>query len=126
MFSDVYTTQTAKTATKTQFLALPLTSTMMTSTRLWRAAPSSNVGRFLLKNGNFVESVPKWISRNGLNVRYKNLSVSLRYSYTAESFADPLNTVEPSATGAVGLVSAYGLLDWNARTASAICTSASM
>ena len=64
--------------------------------------------------GKKVESVPKWISRNGLNIKYKNLSVSLLYSYTAESFADPLNTVEPSATGAVGLVPAYGLLDWNA------------
>jgi len=61
-----------------------------------------------------VESVPEWISRNGLNIRYKKLSASLLYSYTAESFADPLNTVEPSATGAVGLVPAYGLLDFNA------------
>ncbi len=64
--------------------------------------------------GKRVESVPKWISRNGLNVKYKNLSASLLYSYTAESFADPLNTVEPSATGGVGIVPAYGLLDLNA------------
>jgi len=64
--------------------------------------------------GKKVESVPEIISRNGLNVRYKNLSASLLYSYTAESFADPLNTVEPSATGAVGLVPSYGLLDLNA------------
>ncbi len=65
--------------------------------------------------GKRVESVPKWISRNGLNVKYKNLSASLLYSYTAESFADPLNTVEPLATtGGVGLVPAYGLLDLNA------------
>ncbi|MBN8680339.1 MAG: TonB-dependent receptor [Chitinophagales bacterium] len=60
-----------------------------------------------------VESVPEWISRNGVNVRYKGLSVSLLYSYTAKSFADPLNTVEPNATGAVGLVPSYGLLDLN-------------
>jgi Fe(3+) dicitrate transport protein len=64
--------------------------------------------------GKKVESVPEIISRNGLNIRYKKLSASLLYSYTAESFADPLNTVEPSATGAVGLVPAYGLLDFNA------------
>ena len=64
--------------------------------------------------GQKVESVPEIISRNGLNVRYKKLSASLLYSYTAESFADPLNTVEPSATGAVGLVPSYGLLDLNA------------
>ncbi|MBL7805349.1 MAG: TonB-dependent receptor [Saprospiraceae bacterium] len=64
--------------------------------------------------GNRVESVPEWISRNGLNVRYKELSVSLLYSYTAESYADPFNTKEPSANGAVGLVPAYSLLDLNA------------
>lgn len=64
-------------------------------------------------SGNQVESVPEWISRNGLNIRYKDLSVSWLYSYTGETFADPLNTVEPSATGAVGLVPAYGLLDLN-------------
>jgi Fe(3+) dicitrate transport protein len=63
--------------------------------------------------GNKVESVPEIISRNGLNIRYKGISASLLYSYTAESFADPLNTVEPSANGSVGIVPAYGLLDLN-------------
>ncbi|MBV6442217.1 MAG: TonB-dependent receptor [Haliscomenobacteraceae bacterium CHB4] len=65
-------------------------------------------------DGNRVESVPEWISRNGLNLKYKDLSVTFQYSYTDNSFADPLNTVEPSATGAVGLVPAYNLLDVNA------------
>ncbi len=65
-------------------------------------------------SGNKVESVPRWISRNGINFRYEYLSVSLLDSYTAESFADPLNTVRPSASGAVGLVPAYNLLDLNA------------
>ncbi len=65
-------------------------------------------------SGNQVESVPKWISRNGATVRYNKLSITALYSYTAESFADPLNTVKPSANGAVGLVPAYGLLDINA------------
>ncbi len=64
--------------------------------------------------GKKVESVPEWISRNGVNIKFKGFSASLLYSYTAESFADPLNTIEPSATGAVGLVPAYGLLDFNA------------
>lgn len=63
--------------------------------------------------GKRVESVPQWITRNGFNVRYKTLAASLLYSYTAENFADPLNTVLPNATGAVGLVPAYGLLDFN-------------
>lgn len=64
--------------------------------------------------GNKVESVPEWISRNGLNLKYKEMSVTFQYSFTDESFADPLNTVEPSPTGSVGLVPAYSLLDVNA------------
>ncbi len=65
-------------------------------------------------SGNKVESVPAWISRSGFTIKYRTFSFSALYSYTAESFADPLNTVKPSATGAVGLVPAYGLLDLNA------------
>jgi Fe(3+) dicitrate transport protein len=64
-------------------------------------------------SGKKVESVPDVISRNGITVKFKKLSVSGLYSYTAETFADPMNTVQPSATGAVGLVPAYGLLDVN-------------
>lgn len=64
--------------------------------------------------GNKVESVPDVISRNGLTFRWSRLSLSGLYSYTAETFADPLNTVEPSANGGVGKVPAYGLLDFNA------------
>jgi Fe(3+) dicitrate transport protein len=65
-------------------------------------------------DGNKVESTPAWISRNGVTFRYQKLSVTSLYSYTAESFADALNTVKPSATGAVGVVPSYGLLDFNA------------
>lgn len=65
-------------------------------------------------SGNKVESVPAWISRSGFTLRYKTASLTALYSYTAESFADPLNTVLPSANGAVGVVPAYGLLDLNA------------
>ncbi len=65
-------------------------------------------------SGNKVESVPDVISRNGASLKYKKFSISALYSYTAETFADPQNTVVPSATGAVGLVPAYGLLDVNA------------
>ncbi|MFB9108687.1 TonB-dependent receptor family protein [Flavobacterium gyeonganense] len=63
--------------------------------------------------GNKVESVPKWISRNGITVNYDLVSLSALYSYTYESFADALNTTVPSASGAVGLVPAYQLLDLN-------------
>ena len=63
---------------------------------------------------NKIESTPNWISRNGITFRYTKLSLTALYSYTAESYADALNTVKPSATGAVGLVPSYGLLDINA------------
>jgi len=64
-------------------------------------------------SGNRVESVPDWISRTGLTVRVHRMSLTALYSYTGESHADAFNTVEPSATGAVGLVPSYGLLDFN-------------
>ena len=65
--------------------------------------------------GNKVESAPDLITRNGVTLRYRKLNYSLLYSYTSNSFADALNTVEPlKSTGAVGLVPAYGLLDMNA------------
>lgn len=64
-------------------------------------------------DGNKVESVPAWISRNGFTFRYRAFSLSGLYSYTAESYADALNTETPNATGSVGLVPAYGLIDVN-------------
>ncbi len=66
-------------------------------------------------SGNKVESAPELTSRNGFTIRLKKFSTTLLYSYTAETFSDPFNTVTPTAlTGAVGLVPAYGLLDLNA------------
>lgn len=64
-------------------------------------------------SGNEVESVPQWISRNGISFKRKRWSSTLLYSYTAQSYADPLNTILPSANGAVGMVPAYGLWDFN-------------
>lgn len=65
-------------------------------------------------SGNKVESAPDLTSRTGVTYRYANVSISALYSYTSETFADPLNTVTPTlGTGAVGLVPAYGLLDLN-------------
>jgi Fe(3+) dicitrate transport protein len=64
--------------------------------------------------GNFVESTPQLISRNGATFRYRKLSFTSLFSYTAKSYADALNSVQPSANGSVGLVPAYGILDFNA------------
>ena len=66
-------------------------------------------------DGNKVESAPDLITRNGVSFRYRRFNFSALYSYTAESFADALNTIESlKTTGAVGLVPAYGILDLNA------------
>lgn len=64
-------------------------------------------------DGNKVESVPSWITRNGFTIKYSVVSLSSLYSYTSKSFADALNTVIPSASGATGLVPSYQLLDLN-------------
>lgn len=61
--------------------------------------------------GNRVETVPEWTSRNGLNARYCNFTMALQYSYVGDSFSDAFNTSVPVATGAAGLVPAYGVWD---------------
>lgn len=62
---------------------------------------------------NRVESVPELITRNGVNVRLPFGSISFLYSFTAETYADALNTETPSASGAVGIVPSYGIVDIN-------------
>ncbi len=64
-------------------------------------------------DGNKVESVPEWITRNGLNIGYKTLRVNLLYSYVSETFSDPANTALPTSNGAKGIVPGYGLFDLN-------------
>ncbi|MBL7776456.1 MAG: TonB-dependent receptor, partial [Saprospiraceae bacterium] len=64
--------------------------------------------------GNYVEGVPKWTSRNGLQAAWRRWSGSVLFSYVSENFADALNTTAPSANGAQGLVPGYSLLDFNA------------
>lgn len=65
-------------------------------------------------SGNRIESVPEVVTRNGVTLQYMDFSLSFLYSYTGESFADPLNSIEPSPSGSVGIVPSYGLLDINA------------
>ncbi|MBP9133823.1 MAG: TonB-dependent receptor [Saprospiraceae bacterium] len=64
-------------------------------------------------DGNQVESAPKIISRSGVTYKYSRWTACVKYSYTAESFADALNTKIPNASGAVGLVPAYSIVDVN-------------
>lgn len=63
--------------------------------------------------GNQVESAPGWTSRNGITARYGTASLTIQYSYVSQTFSDALNTVVPSANGAVGPVPGYCLVDLN-------------
>lgn len=89
------------------------TSTSLMEARYLDAEIRSGEKNVSIK-GNFVESTPQVISRNGLTFRYQKFSLTSLFSYTAKSYADALNTVQPSANGSVGLVPAYGILDFNA------------
>jgi Fe(3+) dicitrate transport protein len=64
--------------------------------------------------GNDIESVPQWMSRSGISLEMGALSANALVSWVDESFADPLNTMAPSANGAVGLVPDYTVVDFNA------------
>jgi Fe(3+) dicitrate transport protein len=64
-------------------------------------------------SGNQIAAIPAWISRNGLQVKYKSFSSTFQWSYTGRSFSDPLNTIVPNSSGTVGIVPAYQLVDWN-------------
>jgi Fe(3+) dicitrate transport protein len=68
-------------------------------------------GRNVSIVGNRVEGVPTWTSRNGLTLTTPAVSTSISLSHVSSSFADPLNTVTPVASGAVGLVPAYTVAD---------------
>ena len=63
--------------------------------------------------GKKLETVPTWISRNGLQFTYRKFSSILQYSYVSSSYSDALNTETPSANGSKGIVPAYGLVDLN-------------
>jgi Fe(3+) dicitrate transport protein len=64
-------------------------------------------------SGNKLESVPNLITRNGLTFQLHPVSITALYSYTADTYADALNTNTPSKTGAVGLVPSYSIIDLN-------------
>lgn len=87
------------------------TSTAYTDARYVSGNIRNGSQNISLKN-KIVESTPRWLSRNGVQFRHRGIFLQVLYSYTAHSFADPQNTVEPNtSTAAVGLVPAYSILD---------------
>ncbi len=64
--------------------------------------------------GNSIESVPEWLIRTGALFEIPRFTASLNHQYVGETYADPLNTKTPDASGAVGLVPSYQLWDFSA------------
>ncbi|MFC4872818.1 TonB-dependent receptor family protein [Negadavirga shengliensis] len=64
-------------------------------------------------SGNVVESVPKWISRNGVTYVFNAMKFILQHQFVSETFADAVNTIRPLESGAVGLVPSYHIWDLN-------------
>ena len=101
------------------FLGRKASITFFTATAFMHAIYKNAFLRSGNKNisidGNKVESVPSWQSRNGLTIKLNTISLSALHSFTANSFADAFNTVTPSATGSAGLVPSYHLFDFNGQ-----------
>jgi Fe(3+) dicitrate transport protein len=51
------------------------------------------------------------IVRSGLELKARQWGASVQGHYTSGSYADPLNTYEPTASGSVGYVPAYLIVD---------------
>ncbi|TVR90249.1 MAG: TonB-dependent receptor [Saprospirales bacterium] len=63
---------------------------------------------------NKIESVPEWIVRSGTSLELMNFSVLLQHQYVGSTYADPLNTAQPTPSGSVGLVPSYQVWDLSA------------
>lgn len=61
--------------------------------------------------GNQVESAPHLIVRSGLELKARHWGASVQGHYTSGSYADPINTYEPTASGSVGFVPSYFIVD---------------
>ncbi len=69
-------------------------------------------GQEVQLEGNQLENAPEWIIRSGISYNYKFISTTIQGSYVSEIYADALNT-EATASGVVGIVPSYFILDWN-------------
>lgn len=65
--------------------------------------------------GNRVESAPTWILRQGLTLHKKSFTLFTSTHYTSGTFADALNTTQANASGTIGWVPGYFLVDMGLR-----------
>lgn len=64
--------------------------------------------------GKQVEFVPDLNLKTGTSLSYKRFKTSLQYSYLSEQFTDATNAVNTDATGIVGVIPAYYIMDLSA------------
>lgn len=62
--------------------------------------------------GNYVENVPAWNNKCGVELQIKTISTSIQYSYTSKSYNDAFNT-QNSSNGVLGVIPEYHVWDWN-------------
>lgn len=60
--------------------------------------------------GNEVELVPPITARLGTTVGYKDVSLTVQYSYTHRHYSDATNA-QRSSTAVIGIIPSYGILD---------------
>lgn len=70
-------------------------------------SPYSNV------KGKEVEFVPTLNLKAGSGLRFKRFKTSLQYSYLSSQYTDAQNSVLFDPTATVGILPAYGVLDWS-------------
>jgi Fe(3+) dicitrate transport protein len=123
-----YTFKTNVGSTRTIGMEVTMDALLMTTERMaLRSFVAASVFDAIYREGNVVvsganisiegneaEGVPRTILRTGLTASASRGSVSLLASHTSRSYADARNTVTPPATGAVGIVPEYMILDLSA------------
>lgn len=96
---------------KWQLLAFTATSLMLGR---YTAGTVVQNGRNVSIKGNELESVPRLMSKWGLQLLHPLWGTTLQSTYVGRSYSDALNTGRPTANGANGPVPAYTVVDWNA------------
>ena len=61
--------------------------------------------------GNEVEFVPKLNMKAGVRGGYKKFKASFQYTHLTEQFSDATNAVDGGASGVVGLIQSYSIMD---------------
>lgn len=70
-------------------------------------SPYSNI------RGKEVEFIPTLNVKLGSQWRYKTFKTSFQYSYLSSQYTDAQNSLIPDPTATIGLLPAYGVLDWS-------------